>query len=162
IDVSLAMLRVAALAHDGGGWSPRLACADAFHLPVRDGALDAVTVAFGIRNLRPRRAALAEIARVLSPGGRLVVLEASAPGSGLLGALARAWIRHAVPLAGRLSRDPSAYRYLAESILEFGSGAEFEADLEAAGFARLESRAFLFGGARLWVAGSGPELGQKA
>jgi demethylmenaquinone methyltransferase/2-methoxy-6-polyprenyl-1,4-benzoquinol methylase len=161
IDVSLGMLRGAAETHEDGGWSPRLACADAFALPLRARTLDAVTVAFGIRNLRPRHAALAEIARVLKPGGRLVVLEAAAPAPGPLAPLARGWIRHAIPLAGRLSPDPSAYRYLSQSIFEFGSGPEFEADLVAAGFTRLESRSFLFGATRLWVAESGSPVGQK-
>lgn len=161
IDVSLAMLRVAAEAQAEGGWSPRLACADGFRLPLRDGALDAVTVAFGIRNLRPRPAALAEIARVLHPGGRLVVLEAAAPAPGPLAPFARWWIRHAIPFAGRLSSDPTAYRYLSESIFEFGAGPEFEADLATAGFRRLEARAFLFGAARLWVAQSASAIGQN-
>src|SRR5262245_14720156 len=69
IDISVGMLRVAADTHARGGWSPRLACADAFALPLRASSLDAVTIAFGIRNLRPRRAALAELARVLRTGG---------------------------------------------------------------------------------------------
>ncbi len=161
IDVSLAMLQVAADEQADGGWAPRLACADGFHLPLRAGALDAVTVAFGIRNLRPRRAALIEIARVLTPGGRLVVLEAAAPAPGPLAPFARAWIRNAIPLLGRLSPDPSAYRYLAESIFEFGSGPEFEADLAAVGFRLVAARSFLLGASRLWVAERGPVVGQK-
>jgi demethylmenaquinone methyltransferase/2-methoxy-6-polyprenyl-1,4-benzoquinol methylase len=162
IDVSLGMLRVAADTHAQGGWSPRLACADAFALPLKTSSLDAVTIAFGIRNLRPRRAALAELARVLRPGGRLVVLEAAVPAPGPLSPFARAWIRHAIPFAGRLSSDPSAYRYLSESIFEFGSGPEFEADLDASGFTRLEGRSFLMGATRLWVAERGSGVGQKA
>jgi len=160
MDVSLAMLQVAQAEHASVGWSPRLTCADGFKLPLRDGALDAVTVAFGIRNLRPRREALAEIARVLVPGGRLVVLEAAAPSPGPLAPFARLWIRHMIPLFGRLSPDPTAYRYLSESIFEFGSGPEFEADLAAAGFERREARAFLFGATRLWVAETRPAVGQ--
>ncbi len=162
VDVSLAMLQVAGRDHGGGGWAPRLACADGFHLPLRAGVLDAITVAFGIRNLRPRRDALGEIARVLVPGGRLVVLEAAAPAPGPLAPFTRWWIRHAIPFAGRLSSDPSAYRYLSESIFEFGSGPEFEADLAATGFRVVVSRSFLFGASRLWVADRGPAIGQKA
>ncbi len=161
IDVSLAMLQVASVEHSEPGWSPRLACADGFQLPLRDGALDAVTIAFGIRNLRPRVAALGEIARVLVPGGRLVVLEAAAPAPGLLAPFTRWWIRTMIPLFGRLSPDPTAYRYLAESIFEFGSGPEFEADLATAGFRVVERRSFLFGASRLWVAESRPAVGQK-
>lgn len=161
IDVSLAMLQVANQLQAEPGWSPRLACADGFKLPLRNGALDAVTVAFGIRNLRPRVQALAEIARVLVPGGRLVVLEAAAPAPGPLAPFTRWWIRNMIPLAGRISPDPTAYKYLAESIFEFGSGPEFEADLATAGFRVVERRSFLFGASRLWVAESRPAVGQN-
>ena len=161
IDVSLAMLQVARVQQGEPGWSPRLACADGFHLPLRAGVLDAVTVAFGIRNLRPRLDALREIARVLVPGGRLVVLEAAAPAPGPLAPFTRWWIRNAIPFAGRISPDPSAYRYLADSIFEFGSGPEFEADMAAAGFRVVLRRSFLFGASRLWVAESRPVVGQN-
>ena len=87
VDASLRMLELAADEHGPWGWAPRLACADAFRLPFRDGALDAVTIAFGMRNLRPRAGALAELARVLAPGGTLVVLEATAPRPGPLAPL---------------------------------------------------------------------------
>jgi demethylmenaquinone methyltransferase/2-methoxy-6-polyprenyl-1,4-benzoquinol methylase len=161
IDVSLAMLEVAEERHGGPGWSPRLACADAFHLPLRDGALDAVTVAFGVRNLRPRVTSLAEIARVLRPGGVLVVLEATAPAPGPLAPGHRAWIRYVIPFAGRLSPDPTAYRYLSESILEFGAGPEFERDLAVAGFEVAARRSFLLGATRLWVARRPGSVGQN-
>jgi len=161
VDVSHVMLRRAAAREEPGGWAPRLACADAFRLPLRGGSLAAVTVAFGMRNLRPRREALAEIARVLAPGGRLVVLEATAPARGPLAPFARAWIRHAIPLLGRISGDPSAYRYLADSIFEFGPGPDFEADLAAAGFRLAGSRSFLLGAARLWVAERPGPVGEK-
>jgi demethylmenaquinone methyltransferase/2-methoxy-6-polyprenyl-1,4-benzoquinol methylase len=152
VDVSLGMLEVADAEHGGGGWAPRLACADAFRLPLRDGHLDAVTIAFGMRNLRPRERSLAELARVLRPGGTLAVLEATAPRPGLLAPFHRFHLRHVVPLLGRLSPDPSAYRYLGESILEFGDGREFESALSAAGFGIRSSRSFLLGASRLWVA----------
>jgi hypothetical protein len=99
---------------------------------------------------------------VLRPGGRLIVLEAAAPPPGPLSPFARAWIRHGIPAAGRLSSDPSAYRYLSQSIFEFGSGPEFEADLDASGFTRVEARSFLMGATRLWVAEAGSGVGQKA
>jgi demethylmenaquinone methyltransferase/2-methoxy-6-polyprenyl-1,4-benzoquinol methylase len=151
-DASLRMLEVAADTHGDRGWAPRLLCADAFRLPLRDQAVDAVTVAFGIRNLRPRVEALTEIRRCLRPGGTLVVLEAAAPGGGPLATLHAIYLDHLVPLAGRLSPDPSAYVYLSRSIREFGSGPEFEADLDRAGFDCTRRRSFLFGATRLWVA----------
>jgi len=152
IDVSLRMLEAAAARQRHGGWGPRLACADAFRLPLAEGSVDAVTIAFGIRNLRPRDAALSEIARVLRPGGALAVLEATAPAPSPLAPLHRFYLSRIVPLLGRLSPEPSAYRYLAESILEFGAGPEFERALEQAGFAIAERRSFLLAATRLWVA----------
>ncbi len=142
VDASLRMLELAADEHGPWGWAPRLACADAFRLPFRDGALDAVTIAFGMRNLRPRAGALAELARVLAPGGTLVVLEATAPRPGPLAPLHRFYARRVIPLLGRLSPDPVAYRYLSESIFDFGAGEEFEHDLTAGGFEIVERQAY--------------------
>lgn len=161
-DVSLQMLERAAARQLSTGWAPRLVCADAFSLPLRDGALDAITIAFGIRNLRPGHEALVEMARVLKPGSVLSVLEASAPRPGPLAPLHGFYLRHVVPWAGRFSGDPSAYRYLGESILEFGFGPEFERDLSAAGFTVVGRRSFLLGAARLWVARRRPGDGQIA
>src|SRR5688572_30937213 len=102
-DVSPEMLRLAAEGERRTGWAPRLVCADAFRLPLRGGSLDAVTIAFGVRNLRPVGEALGEIRRALAPGGLLVVLEATAPASGPTAPLHRFYLEHVVPAAGRLS-----------------------------------------------------------
>ena len=151
-DASLEMLRLAADEQAPRGWAPRLVCADAFRLPLRDGSLDAVTIGFGMRNLRPRPAALAELARVLRPGGTLAVLEATAPRPGPFAPLHAFYARRIIPLLGRLSPEPAAYRYLSESIFDFGTGEEFERDLAAAGFRVTLAEAYLFGAARLWAA----------
>jgi demethylmenaquinone methyltransferase / 2-methoxy-6-polyprenyl-1,4-benzoquinol methylase len=152
IDVSVGMLQLAADQLASTGWAPRLVCADAFRLPLPAGSIEAMTIAFGIRNLRPRVEALAEIARVLAPGGVLVVLEATAPRPGWLAPFHRFHLTRMIPLAGRISPDPSAYEYLGRSILEFGSGAELERDLEGAGFGIESRRSFLWGATRLWAA----------
>ena len=152
VDASLGMLELAADEHGPWGWAPRLTCADAFRLPFRDEALDAVTIAFGMRNLRPRAGALAELARVLAPGGTLVVLEATAPRAGPLAPFHRWYARRVIPFLGRLSPAPAAYRYLSESIFEFGSGEEFERDLACGGFAVVERQAYMFGATSLWAA----------
>ena len=159
IDVSLRMLESAARRQRRGGWGPRLVCADAFRLPLRDASVDAITIAFGARNLRPRVEALAEIARVLRPGGTLAVLEATAPGRSPIAPFHRFYLRNVVPAMGRLSPDPSAYRYLADSILEFGAGPEFEGALQGARLTLVERRSFLAGATRLWIArrGAGEE-----
>lgn len=159
VDVSLGMLAAAGV--ERAGWWPRLLCADAFRLPFPAGAADAVTVAFGLRNLRPRSEALAEIRRVLRPGGTLAVLEATAPRPGPLAALHLWHLRHGVPLLGRLSGDPSAYRYLGASILEFGDGSGLELDLAALGFRVTLRRRFLAGAAALWVAEAAGGRGEK-
>jgi len=167
IDASLGMLHQATEAQGRMGWAPRLACADAFSLPIRQHSLDAVTVAFGVRNLRPHSDALAEIARVLKPGGTLAVLEALAPRSGFLGLLHGFHLRRLLPLLGRLSPAPDAYRYLADSILEFGAGPEFERALAEAGFAIRRRQVFMFGATGLWVAtarrgaGENPTVGAE-
>jgi demethylmenaquinone methyltransferase/2-methoxy-6-polyprenyl-1,4-benzoquinol methylase len=151
VDVSLAMLRMARDREGWLGWAPRLVGADAFHLPIRDHCVDCVTIAFGIRNLRPRDQALREVARVLRHGGRLIVLEATAPEPGAFAPLHRFHLLHVLPLLGRLSPDPSAYAYLGRSILEFGTADEFSQLLESAGFAVEQRRGFLLGATHLWV-----------
>ena len=161
VDISLGMLEHAASELGSEGWSPRLVCADAFRLPLPDGAVDAVTIAFGIRNLRPRSDALAEIARVLRPDGVLAVLEATGPGPGPLAPFHRAHLRYVVPALGRLSPDPSAYRYLAESVLDFGDGRVFETELARAGLRVVARQAFLAGATRLWVARQERSRGEK-
>jgi demethylmenaquinone methyltransferase/2-methoxy-6-polyprenyl-1,4-benzoquinol methylase len=161
IDVSLGMLKDATQWRTIG-WGPRLVCADAFHLPLPDESVDAITIAFGIRNLRPRPQAVAEIARVLIPGGTLGILEATAPAGGPFAPIHRLHLKYVVPLVGRLSPDPSAYRYLSQSIFEFGSGQELERDLAAAGFSTAERRSFLLGATRLWSVQRRPAAGQIA
>jgi demethylmenaquinone methyltransferase/2-methoxy-6-polyprenyl-1,4-benzoquinol methylase len=160
LDVSFGMLEQASANCGRGGWAPRFAAADAFRLPLRAESADAVTVAFGMRNLRPRPGALAEIHRVLRPGGTLAVLEAAAPRPGPFAPLHTLHLAYGIPLLGRLSPDPSAYRYLSRSIFEFGDGARFAEELLAAGFEPAGTRAFLLGAARLWVCRRGGEARQ--
>jgi demethylmenaquinone methyltransferase/2-methoxy-6-polyprenyl-1,4-benzoquinol methylase len=161
IDTSLAMLRRAVEAHGWSGWAPRFACADAFRIPLRDHAVDAITVAFGVRNLRPRVDALREMRRVLAPDGTLVVLEALAPSRGAFAPAHRLWVRRVIPLAGRLSPDPTAYEYLSRSILEFGPAEAFTADLRAARFEVLSFESFMLGATGLWVARPAEDLDHR-
>lgn len=96
--------------------------ADALHLPFPDVSFDAVTVAFGLRNMESWSGALREMFRVLTPGGRLLVLDFSMPRPPLR-APYRFYLHHILPLiAGIVTREKSAYRYLGASIEGFPAG----------------------------------------
>ena len=110
-----------------------LAMGDAQAIELADASVDAVTIAFGIRNVPDRRRALAEMARVTRPGGRVAVLELGEPRGGLLGPLARFHIRQVVPRLGALLSGASEYRYLQRSIAAFPEPTDFAAMMNEAG-----------------------------
>jgi demethylmenaquinone methyltransferase / 2-methoxy-6-polyprenyl-1,4-benzoquinol methylase len=100
-----------------GAAGPRFAVADALRLPLADGSVDVVTIAFGLRNLPEPARGLLEFRRVLRTGGRLVVCEFSHPTVPVLRQVYRRYLTRLLPLAARrLSSDPEAYEYLARSI----------------------------------------------
>ncbi len=114
---------------------PELLVADATKLPLADRSFDAVTVAFGLRNMASWAGALAEMARVLRPGGHLLILDFSLP-EGLLGLLYRGYLHGVLPrLAGALTGHQSGYEYLGESIESFPSGDAMLRLVEGSGFA---------------------------
>lgn len=120
------------------------AWADATDLPFPADDFDAATVAFGIRNIPDRPAALAEMARVVRPGGRIVILEITSP-TRLKGAL-DAWFQRVVPTLGRLvGKDASAYAYLPASTLRFPQPRDFAAEIDAAGITDVRWQSFLGG-----------------
>jgi demethylmenaquinone methyltransferase/2-methoxy-6-polyprenyl-1,4-benzoquinol methylase len=98
-------------------------------------SFDAVTVAFGVRNFQHLEKGLAEILRVLKPGGRLVILEFSKPGSPLIRIFYNFYMKTFAPLMGRLfSKNYCAYKYLDESIKKFPEGKNFTRILDSLGF----------------------------
>jgi demethylmenaquinone methyltransferase/2-methoxy-6-polyprenyl-1,4-benzoquinol methylase len=111
--------------------------ADALELPYSDASFDAVTVGFGVRNLADLDAGVAEMARVLRPGGRLVILEITQPRRRPLSSFFSLWFDRVVPLLGRLAGDPEAYSYLPESVRTFPPPEGLAAIMDRAGFERI-------------------------
>ncbi len=120
-----------------GAANVRFEWADALKLPYEDGSFDAVTVGFGARNLADLDRGLAEMARVLRPGGRLVILEITQPRRPPLSAFYGLWFDRIVPLLGTLAGDRSAYTYLPESVRRFPAPEELAARMAAAGIGRV-------------------------
>jgi demethylmenaquinone methyltransferase/2-methoxy-6-polyprenyl-1,4-benzoquinol methylase len=106
-------------ARERGTDGVRFEWADALSLPYDAGRFDAVTVGFGVRNLADLERGLAEMARVLRPGGRLVVLEITQPTRPPLSTFFSLWFDRIVPLLGSFSEDSEAYTYLPESVRSF-------------------------------------------
>jgi demethylmenaquinone methyltransferase/2-methoxy-6-polyprenyl-1,4-benzoquinol methylase len=132
-----APFRVAADAHGSGGATHgaglRFEWGDALALPYADDSFDAATVGFGARNLSDLRRGLAEMARVVRPGGRVVVLEITTPTRPPLSFFFRLWFDRVVPLLGRLAGDADAYSYLPRSVRRFPPPAILAAEMEQAG-----------------------------
>jgi demethylmenaquinone methyltransferase / 2-methoxy-6-polyprenyl-1,4-benzoquinol methylase len=117
---------------------------DVTALPFADAGFDAVTVGFGVRNLQDLEPGLAELRRVLRPGGRLGVLEITRP-RGLLAPFYRLWFDGLVPLLGKLLPGGSAYTYLPASVRRFPGPEELAELLRVAGFSDVDYRLFAGG-----------------
>jgi len=148
-DPAAAMLKI------GVKKAPRLApvLADAQRLPFRDGAFDAVGTAFTVRNIEALPFALAEVRRVLRPGGRFAILDLTRPRPTLLARLFRLYTGRVLPvLGGLVSGDAAAYRYLPASVERFLSAEELRTALLEAGFARVSTRRLAPGEVSLMLA----------
>jgi demethylmenaquinone methyltransferase/2-methoxy-6-polyprenyl-1,4-benzoquinol methylase len=106
---------------------------DLLELPFADASFDAATVGFGVRNVADLERALAELRRVLRPGGRLGILEIARP-RGPLHLFYRLWFDLLIPLAGRILPGGKAYTYLPASVRRFPGPEALSALLEAHGF----------------------------
>jgi demethylmenaquinone methyltransferase/2-methoxy-6-polyprenyl-1,4-benzoquinol methylase len=120
-----------------GAEGVRFEWADALELPYDGERFDAVTVGFGVRNLADLDRGLRELARVLKPGGRAVILEITTPERPPLSIFFSLWFDRIVPLLGALSSNPEAYSYLPESVRSFPSPRGLAEKMDAAGFQRI-------------------------
>jgi demethylmenaquinone methyltransferase/2-methoxy-6-polyprenyl-1,4-benzoquinol methylase len=111
--------------------------ADALALPYADDAFDAATVGFGARNFSDLDRGVAELVRVVRPGGRVVILEITQPTREPLASFYRAWFDRVVPALGRLAGDAAAYSYLPSSVRRFPAPADLAALMERSGLLRI-------------------------
>ena len=141
MDLSTQMLDVGRgkLAERGMNEKYLLMEGDAVEIPAEDASYDAVTIAFGIRNVLDVGKSLREMRRVLKPGGRALVLECSVPENTAVRAGYLVYFRHVLPiLGGMISGDSKAYRYLNETVESFPCGDAFLALMDDAGFEELQ------------------------
>jgi demethylmenaquinone methyltransferase/2-methoxy-6-polyprenyl-1,4-benzoquinol methylase len=120
-----------------GAAGVRFEWADALELPYDADRFEAVTVGFGVRNLADLDRGLREMARVLKPGGRAVILEITQPTRPPLSHFYSLWFDRIVPLLGALSSNPEAYSYLPESVRSFPSPRGLAGKMDDAGFKQI-------------------------
>jgi demethylmenaquinone methyltransferase/2-methoxy-6-polyprenyl-1,4-benzoquinol methylase len=120
-------------------------------LPFANNTFDSITIAFGIRNVIDRKLGLAEMWRVLRPGGRMIILEFSTPRSLLFRQLYYFYFRRLLPIVGGLFSRYNAYKYLPDSVLEFPSQSEFSRMIGEAGFRNIHLHELTFGIATIYV-----------
>ena len=120
--------------------------ADALDMPVADGSLDLITVAFGFRNFANYRKGLHEMKRLLRPGGCLAILEFSQPPNRLFAAAYRFYSLRVLPwIGGLISGDRDAYTYLPESVKKFPGAEDLAAEMRTAGFGDVRFERMTFG-----------------
>lgn len=155
IDLSEGMLARGREKVKNAGLSDRitLSKADCLELPFEDSSMGLVTVAYGVRNFQQLARGLAEMARVLKPGGLIAVIELSTPQNPLIRPFYNLYTRHLIPLMGRIaSHDVRAYSYLPESIAAVPQGSRMTALLTDAGLTDARFRAMTFGTCTLYTA----------
>jgi demethylmenaquinone methyltransferase/2-methoxy-6-polyprenyl-1,4-benzoquinol methylase len=133
-DFSEPMLELARRKSGEEGLPVEFGWADALELPYGDRSFDALTIGFGARNLADLERGLSEMARVLRPGGHLVILEITRPHREPLATFYSLWFDRLVPVIGTLAGDPDAYSYLPTSVHTFPEPEQLAGMIDAAGF----------------------------
>lgn len=126
--------------------------ADCLDLPFDDDSFDVITVAYGVRNFEKLQQGYNEMARVMKPGGMLVVIELSTPTSRLVLPFYKLYTRHIIPMLGRIvSKDVRAYTYLPESIAAVPQGYAMLSLMEKAGFKQTRHLPLTFGTCTIYI-----------
>ncbi len=155
VDISEEMLKIAGqkILKRGRQHTIHLQKADSENLPFEKSSFDAVMVAFGVRNFEDLNKGLSEMARVLKPGGRLVVLELSTPRKPPFKQLYNFYFTHILSWwGGLISKDKAAYSYLPTSVQAFPEGTEFEQLLLQCGLVPIKTMPQTFGIATIYLA----------
>ncbi len=159
-DFALQMLHSARpkVLDDHGRPRVHLTAGDAFALPFRKNSFDAVTIAFGIRNIQDKVTVLGRFLEVLKPGGQVAVLELATPEAGLLRRAYLSYFNRLLPLLGRFfSRHAFAYSYLPASVAQFPPAAVFARLMRTAGFEQVRYRQLTLGIAVLFIGRKPPQ-----
>jgi demethylmenaquinone methyltransferase/2-methoxy-6-polyprenyl-1,4-benzoquinol methylase len=157
VDFTLPMLTVARRRSRREGPRCRFVQADAMRLPFRDASFDALTIGYGLRNIADMPAALAEMRRVLAPGGRAVVLDFGKPDGPVAGAIYRGYLRTVMPAIGWIFHgDPETYLYIPESLERFPAQRGVALMMREAGFANVRYENRLLGAMGINVGDVGP------
>jgi len=139
-----------------GSANIHLIAGNAFHPPFRPETFDAVTIAFGIRNIADRLSVLKIFYEALKPGGMLLVLELATPPEGFLMSLYLFYFKKVLPLIGRLlSENPDAYQYLPDSVVSFPRASVFAETMCKAGFSDVKWQKLTMGVATLYAGNKG-------
>lgn len=153
VDFAEEMLKIGAEKVQAAGLSDQihLEPGNALSLGFADNRFDAVTIAFGIRNIKDRSAAMAEFLRCLKPSGRLAILELATPPEGILRQLYLLYFHQLLPKIGGLFSSNFAYQYLPDSVLEFPRPQAFARQMESVGFTDVSWQHLTFGAATLYL-----------
>ncbi len=147
-DFVIEMVRAAGRKARKNGLSERLSCCqgDGTNLPFGDNTFDVAAIAFGIRNIPDRMAALKEMLRVVVPGGQVMILEMTFVQNRFFKLIYFVYLNYLLPLFAKVfSSNPAAYHYLADSIMNFPSPAAFARMMEEAGMVEVEKHSLTLG-----------------